>query len=138
MTQRPTPVTVIVILIFLSGLILLAASVSILTITDSMWEEILKILEDAGIPTDGLTLSFLKSIGLIVLALCAFTLLIGFALWKGWTIAWYLAVILFILGIGFSLLAVIGGAFFSIVAAGIVALLLYYLFRPDVKEFFKV
>jgi len=73
-------------------------------------------------------------------------LIIGIAIWRGWSIAWYIAIILYILGVLGSLIS-IGGVVTggdintSLVAPFVVSLLiclliLYYLFRPKVREFF--
>ncbi|MGE4275201.1 MAG: hypothetical protein AB7E27_03945 [Candidatus Methanomethylophilaceae archaeon] len=60
--------------------------------------------------------------------------LVAKAFLDGWTIAWYLGVILQALGL------VAGIIMFPIglVSTVICAIVLYYLFRPDVKAFFNV
>jgi hypothetical protein len=73
-------------------------------------------------------------------------LLIGTALWRGWAIAWYIGVIIYGLGallcIASIVLVLMDGTINTEVAAGfalpliICILILYYLFRPKVKEFF--
>lgn len=70
--------------------------------------------------------------GGVVLALIL--IVIGKAFLDGWTIAWYLGVILMGLGLIGGLFALPAGLVGTVVAA----VVLYYLFRPGVKSFFKV
>lgn len=66
------------------------------------------------------------------------TLIIGLAIWRGWTIAWYIAVILYALAVLGSIVTIVTGGYVMIVSLAITLLILYYLFRPKVKEFFGV
>lgn len=62
-----------------------------------------------------------------------FSLFVGWSLWKGAEWAWTLAVILEILGI-------IGGILiipYGLIAVLVCGLILYYLFKPNVKIWFK-
>ncbi len=70
--------------------------------------------------------------GGVVLALIM--IVIGKAFLDGWTIAWYLGVILMGLGLIGGLFALPAGLVGTVVAA----VVLYYMFRPGVKSFFKV
>lgn len=66
------------------------------------------------------------------------TLIIGLAIWRGWTIAWYIAVILYALAVLGSIVTIVTGGYVMVVSLVITLLILYYLFRPKVKEFFGV
>ncbi|MCL1810961.1 MAG: hypothetical protein FWG41_01900 [Methanomassiliicoccaceae archaeon] len=76
------------------------------------------------------------------------TLIIGIAIWRGWTIAWYIAVILYALGVLSSIVSIVlvftdeaatQAAVVPLLLPLVIGLLiLYYLFRPKVKEFFGV
>jgi len=76
------------------------------------------------------------------------TLIIGIAIWRGWTVAWYIGVILYIWGAVGALASIImvllddavpaATATAFIVPLVICILILYYLFRPKVKAFFGV
>jgi len=75
-------------------------------------------------------------------------LIIGIAIWRGWAIAWYVAVIIYglavIVTIATMALILTGGevAIIALVPLAvsllISLLILYYLFRPKVKEFFGI
>ena len=75
-------------------------------------------------------------------------LIIGLSIWRGWTIAWYIAVIIYILGVLGSIVSIYlmlttDGATQAVATPFIVSLVIcllivYYLFRPKVKEFFGV
>jgi len=74
-------------------------------------------------------------------------LIIGIALWRGWKIAWYLGVIIYIINAIFAVLSILllimdGEVNDAVVSPAITliisVLILYYLFRPNVKEFFGI
>ena len=58
--------------------------------------------------------------------------------WNGWKAIWYLAVIFGIIEILFDIVAIATGGFVAVIGLIIQALLLYYMFRPKVKEFFGI
>lgn len=70
--------------------------------------------------------------GLLVTGLILFVIAYGFL--NGWSIMWYLGVIISALMALSSLLALPAG----MVTLVINAVILYYLFRPGVKKFFKI
>ncbi|MCL2032396.1 MAG: hypothetical protein FWH45_01600 [Methanomassiliicoccaceae archaeon] len=75
-------------------------------------------------------------------------LIIGISIWRGWSIAWYIAVLLY----GIGLILMLYSMYLVITADGldavfvlpfaisllVIVLILYYLFRPKVKEFFGI
>ena len=71
--------------------------------------------------------------GLFVVAAIVF-FIVAKAFLDGWTIAWYLGVILQAITLVGGLLAFPAG----LVATVVSAIILYYLFRPAVKSFFKI
>lgn len=71
--------------------------------------------------------------GLLVLIAVVFVV-IGKAFLSGWSIAWYLTLILQALNVLAGILAFPAGIF-NIVISGV---LIYYLFRPSVKGFFNI
>lgn len=71
---------------------------------------------------------------IIVAGLISF--IIGYGILKGWRIMWYLGVIFAILSILGSLLMIT--AIVGIVSLVINIIILYYLFRPGVKAFFRI
>jgi hypothetical protein len=114
---RPLFVTIIGILYLLIGVcalifgIAVAAGVSI------------------GDDTFGATL-----VGAVGVGLAIIYAVIGYGILKGWKIMWYLGVIFAIIGIIIGILAFPLG----LIALVIDLVILYYLFRPRVKQFFKV
>lgn len=68
--------------------------------------------------------------GMIVLGLIYLVVAMGF--FKGWKLWWYIGVIFSIIGIILGLLSLPGGIIFIIIEL----IVLWYLFRDNVKEFF--
>ena len=131
MADRPLLVAIISLLTMLAGILFILSGA---------------LFAFAGIEIDGLDIGSITDfvgIGLLIMGLIVF--IIGYAIWSGWTIAWYVAVILYIISAIMSIISLVsaitgGGSvgFAMIVPLVITILILYYLFRPKVKEFFKV
>jgi hypothetical protein len=113
--QRPIGVTIIALLAILGGIAFLASGLATLIL----------------IPLIGI---FIGS-GLFILGLAYF--LMAYGLWKGRSWAWSLTLILsgigIIVGIGSIIVGNIGSIFHIIINA----IVIYYLYRPNVKSFFN-
>jgi uncharacterized membrane protein (DUF2068 family) len=113
--QRPIGVTIIAILAILGGIAFLASGLGTLIL----------------IPLMGI---FIGS-GLLILGLAYF--LMAYGLWKGKSWAWTLTLILsgigIIVGIGSIIVGNIGSIFHIIINA----IVIFYLYRPNVKSFFN-
>lgn len=113
--QRPIGVTIIALLAILGGIAFLVSGLGTLIL----------------IPLIGI---FLGS-GLFILGLAYF--LMAYGLWKGKGWAWTLTLILsgigIIVGIGSIVVGNIGSIFHTIINA----IIIYYLYRPNVKAFFN-
>jgi hypothetical protein len=113
--QRPIGVTIIALLAILGGIAFLVSGLGTLVL----------------IPLIGI---FLGS-GLLILGLAYF--LMAYGLWKGKGWAWTLTLILsgigIIVGIGSIVVGNIGSIFHIIINA----IIIYYLYRPNVKAFFN-
>jgi Predicted membrane protein (DUF2127) len=113
--QRPIGVTIIALLAILGGIAFLASGLATLIL----------------IPLIGI---FIGS-GLFILGLAYF--LMAYGLWKGRSWAWTLTLILsgigIIVGIGSIIVGNIGSIFHIIINA----IVIYYLYRPNVKSFNK-
>ena len=113
--QRPIGVTIIALLAILGGIAFLVSGLGALIL----------------IPLIGI---FLGS-GLFILGLAYF--LMAYGLWKGKGWAWTLTLILsgigIIVGIGSIVVGNIGSIFHTIINA----IIIYYLYRPNVKAFFN-
>ena len=106
--HRPLGVTLIAILTVIGGLIFLSSGLVLLIV----------------------------GIGIVLLALGIAFLVMAYGLWKGKGWAWTITLILSVIGIiaGIASIAVGNiGAIFSII---IDAVVIYYLYRPNVKAFF--
>jgi len=126
-------------LIALIGLItLLAAAIILISAAAALFSD----LFGDFLGLDGLG-SFIGYGGFIVGIII---LIIGLAIWRGWAIAWYVAVIIYGLGVVGSIISIammINEGVMAAVAPFAVSLfigllILYYLFRPKVKEFFGI
>ncbi|MFA7044186.1 MAG: hypothetical protein WC186_07565 [Bacteroidales bacterium] len=121
MVNRPVLITIIGALFLIGGLLYIISGIAaILNLYDL----------DMG-SLDTLSTS---AVGVTALVIGIIYALIGYGFIMGWKIMWYLAVIFTILGIIISIPLVL--VLVGIVTLIIYALVLYYLFRPGVKEFF--
>jgi lysylphosphatidylglycerol synthetase-like protein (DUF2156 family) len=79
---------------------------------------------------------FVSLIGVVVVVVGLVYLGLAWGLWtgKGW--AWVLSLVLAALGIIVSLISLVRGRFLAIVVLILDAIILYYLFRPNVRAFF--
>lgn len=81
----------------------------------------------------------MSALGVLLVAFGIVGIIIGYGLLKGWTWMWYLAVILYGIGLILSFIALVGSHTLSnVVTLVIDAVIMYYLFRPSVKSFFGV
>ena len=113
--QRPIGVTIIALLAILGGIAFLASGLGTLVL----------------IPLIGI---FLGS-GMFILGLAYF--LMAYGLWKGKGWAWTLTLILSGIGIIIGIGSIVVGNFGSIFHTIINAIIIYYLYRPNVKAFFN-
>ncbi|MDR2698897.1 MAG: hypothetical protein LBB30_04395 [Candidatus Methanoplasma sp.] len=130
------------ILVGLIGLITILAAVLILAVAAAA------LFSDTIVELVEVDLEVLDWVGYGGFILGFVTLIIGIAIWRGWTIAWYIAVVLYAFGVIGSLASIImlalDGADMAVVVAPFIVpliigiLILYYLFRPKVKTFFGV
>ncbi|MCL2148120.1 MAG: hypothetical protein FWH47_02145 [Methanomassiliicoccaceae archaeon] len=137
--SRPILIAIIGFLTILMAVIMLA--VSALSLMDtSMISDIL------GVDLAGIISVDFVGYGGIIGALIL--LIIGIAIWRGWSIAWYIAVFIYGIALIFMLYSMylvvstdgLGAVFVLPFAIGllIILLILFYLFRPNVKEFFGI
>lgn len=122
MVQRPTFLSIICILMALYGIFVLIAGVAL----TAFGFTIAAAFSIGSIPVIGI------GVGFIVLGLL--TLLVVFLLWSGSSIGWYLAVVYLVINAIFGILSLPVG----ILSLLITILLIWYFFRPNVKDFFGV
>jgi uncharacterized membrane protein HdeD (DUF308 family) len=106
--HRPLGVTIIAILTVIGGLIFLGSGLVLLIV----------------------------GIGVILLALGIAYLVMAYGLWKGRGWSWTITLILMVIGIIVAIASIVAGNGASIVSIIIHAVIIYYLYRPNVKAFF--
>ena len=135
-TPRPTGVAVLAILAAIGGILALIGAAALGILAGAMEEFMESIMLEYGaavIPGMG---EFIEALVLAIAAVAAIFgilyLIAAYGLWtgKGW--AWWLTIILSILGIIGGILSLPGG----IITILIEILIIYYFTRPHVKEFF--
>lgn len=128
-------------LLLLGGLILTAVS-GIVAVTPKIAEEIARTMgELPGVPVPIHSMMvigmILAVVGVVILIVGVITLLVGWGLWTGRNWARWIAIIVFGLGALSNLINLSQGRFGSVISLIINGLIVYYLFTPHVKEFFK-
>jgi uncharacterized membrane protein HdeD (DUF308 family) len=106
--HRPLGVTLIAILTAIGGIIFLASGLVLLIV----------------------------GIGIILLALGIAYLVMAYGLWKGREWAWTITLILSAIGIIVAIVSVAAGNVSAIISIIIQGIVIYYLYRPNVKAFF--
>ena len=119
--SRPLLITIIAILYFIAGVLGVLAGILLLVGGATVGE----------LALGGMTGGILVVMGLINLVIAG-----GF--WNGWKAIWYLAVIFGFISIILFVVGLFATGGVSILGLIIQALLLYYMFRPNVKEFFGI
>ena len=119
--SRPTLITIIAILYFLVGVLSIISGLVMIV---------------GGAAVGQLVLGSMTGAVLIVVGLVNLVIAGGF--WNGWKAIWYLAVIFGVLELIICIVGVFTIGLPSLVGLLIEALLLYYMFRPNVKEFFGI
>ena len=125
-------ITIVSVLTMISALIVMAMGALLVAGADSITDA---ILDQADISRDDAE-GALEIAGAIAVVVGLIILGIAVGLYKGITVFWYIGVIIYLICLIGSLLTIWSG--YSIVETVICIVVLYYLFRPNVKEFFKV
>lgn len=135
MENKPTGITVVSILVFVVAVISLVVGVSMFIIgtpLDMLWTIKASLSPSIRGTVEGIILGiFLLILGMVLLAS-------GYGLLKGNKIAWWAVVVIFgVNGLG-DLISLIMGNIDSISGVVIVGILLVYLTRPHVRNYFKI
>ena len=135
-TPRPTGIAVLSILAAIGGILCLIGAAVLGILAGAMEEFIESAIEEYGagvIPGAG---EFISAIVMAIAAVAAIFgvlyLIVAYGLWVGAGWAWWLTIILSILGIIGGILSLPVG----IITIFIEILIIYYFTRPHVKEFF--
>jgi len=124
---RPTGITILAILGFIGGILALLGGALFIAVASS------GILSSYGV---GMFSGFVSLFGGIIIVVGLFAIFVSWGMWSGKNWAWYLAVILYALGVVFGLVLLAGGSVAGLVSLLIDLLLLWYMFRPHVKAYF--
>jgi uncharacterized membrane protein (DUF2068 family) len=106
--QRPLGVTIIAILMIISGIALLSTGAVLLVV----------------------------GIGVVPIALGIASFVMAYGLWKGKRWAWTITLILSVIGIIVGIASIATGNVGAIIHIIINAVVIYYLYRPNVKAYF--
>ena len=153
-TNRPVGVTIVAILRIIGGIILLLGGIGLVTIAPFVGQLNVNTTSSTshnGVPVTpngaGINLSnnntsflffaaFVGVIGsiLIFLGIASFVVAWGLLKGKGW--AWIITVILAIISLVFSIIGLASGSIPNIISIIINGVILYYMYRPEVKSYF--
>ena len=135
-TPRPSGVSVLAILAALGGILCLIGAASLGILAGASSEFIESIIEEYGAGSisgiGGFVAGIFMAIAAVVAIIGILLFIDAYGLWIGAGWAWWLTIILSVLGIIGGLLSLPGG----IISIIIDILIIYYFTRPHVKEFF--
>ena len=145
--SRPIGVTIVAILMVITGIILLSGGIfAILVIPNVINEQFaanqtnITIGNQTSIQLGNTLTGIINTVVIVIssisiaLGVVAFVISWGLFNGKGW--AWIITVILAIISVVFSIIALASGGFTNIVTLVINAAILYYMYRPPVKAYF--
>ena len=141
--NRPTGVTIIGILTIIGGVLMLvsgialAALASVFPLVASTGDQasMLQSQIPSTIPVEYLGIASL-SVGTILIIIGIVSLIVAYGLFKAKKWAWTANVALSIISIAMGIVSIATGSIGSIVGIVISGAILYYLYRPHVKEYF--
>ena len=144
-TRRPTGVTVIgalnliggiIMLVFGAFLVLAAAVIpNLSSLSQDAADQLERQLAPSGIPIQLLGV-VLGAIAGVMIALGISSIIVAMGLFKGKGWAWTITMILSFIGIAVAAISMAFGNWGGIVNLAINGVILYYLFRPNVKAYF--
>ena len=130
--KRPTGVSILAILNAAGGMVFVIAGVIFIALGPTMMETMQEMPE---MTLDQSVLApFLGAMSAMFFLFAAVNFIVAYGLWVGANWAWWLYVALLVLGIVSSVLSLPGG----IVGIAVNGLILYYMTRRHVKEYFGV
>ena len=127
--HRPLGVTIIAVLTIIAGIAFLASGITAATVAP--------FLLGTGVNNNSMltpVISAVTGVGLLILGIAYFVMAYGLLKAKGW--AWTVTVLLSCIGIALGFVSIVTGHMGSIVSVVINGLILYYIYRPNVKSFF--
>jgi len=129
--ERPLGLTVLAVLDVITGIFAIIGGMAIAEIL-IMFPAIADMPIFAGFAT-----AFGVLFGGVLVIMGIIALLVGWGFWKGREWAWTLGVILYVICILLGLLPILRGDVSGIVGVIVGGVILYYLFKPKVRAWFK-
>ena len=130
--HRPIGITILAVLETIGALVLLALGAMVVLLGAAVLVAI-----GLGEASLGVALSeIVVFVGGFILLLGVIELVIAWGLWKGQGWAWTVALIVAVLGIIGGVIAIVSGSLYNIVTLAIQVIIVYYLYRPEVKAYF--
>lgn len=150
-TKRPIGVTIIAILIIIGGIVLLIGGLSLIGLSAILSMSSTEMVQTGNSSTDLVGLAALGMVplvmGIVMLILGIAYLAVSYGLLKGKGWAWAITIIVTIIGLIMQIIsAIVIGSVMSSVLAGlgshiigiiVSGIIIYYMFRPHVKAFFR-
>lgn len=136
--ERPLGIAILAVLDIIGGILGLFGGISLAalsTVIAEMMEEMGGLPGLEGLFGATIEVMFVV-LGIIAIIMGIVALAVGWGFWKGSEWGWFLGVALYAIGIILGLASLVGGNIFSLVGIIIGALILYYLFTPNVKTWF--
>jgi hypothetical protein len=140
MAGRPIIATIIALITIIEGiLIIVGGSLTAFSSESGLINDIFSSIQLTWLIDHVAT-----ALGATILIVGIITLIIGIGLFLGWKFTWYVALVIYLFTLIVSLYAVAIGiinsnlAVIALVPAIVLVILLWYLFRPKVKEFYGV
>ena len=150
--RRPTGVTIIAVLAIIAGVLLLFGGISLVALAPFIGQ--IKVNDDTNTSNTSLSLNvngtvvtipnnplfvlggFIGILGamLIVLGIANFVVAWGLLKGKGW--AWIVTIVINIISAVLNIISIVAGSFGSIGGLIINGIIIYYLYRPNVKSYF--
>ncbi len=132
--DRPLGVAVIAVLMVIAAILMLLAGLALIGVGVI---GILPLELITDIPGMGFLAGvLLTGLGFIVIIFGLVGIFAGWGLWVGRMWAWWLTIILAVIGVLISLPGLLSGGWGAIVPIAIYLIIIYYLTRPHVKTFF--
>lgn len=130
--HRPMGITILAVLETIGALVLLALGAMVILLGAAVLVAI-----GLGEVSLGVALSeIVVFVGGFILLLGVIELAIAWGLWKGQGWAWTVALIVAVLGIIGGVIALVSGSLYNIVTLAVQVIIVYYLYRPEVKAYF--
>ncbi len=146
MAERPILITIIgaltalvAIILIIAGIICLIGSTFHMNFVNDIAKAIYDSLQTKDPPSlQDITNYISLGTGIILIVVGFIYAVIAFGFLNGWSIVWYLGIIIYAISAISCIVMIFTAGAMNIILLVISLVILYYLFRPRVKEFFKI